>query len=71
MRAPACPQRAQEAPQPAGEPGTLSRAASKLLRDVADLREAQQNPLFAFAVPIYLDAVREQAAALIAEGLRL
>ena len=70
MSTPAYPQRTLDAPQPADGPDTLSRAARMLLRDVADLREAQQNPRFAFAVPIYLDALRDQAAALIAEGFR-
>ena len=65
-----CAPVAHDAGQDGADPDTLSRPARKFLRDVADLREAERNPLFAFAVPIYLDAVREQAAALIATGLR-
>ena len=59
-----------DAGQDGTDPDTLSRPARQVLRDVADLREAERNPRFAFAVPIYLDAVREQAAELIAAGLR-
>ena len=61
---------AHDAGQDGADRDTLSRPARQFLRDVADLREAERNPRFAFAVPIYLDAVREQAAELIAAGLR-